>query len=194
MTTEQVVAAPVGAPVAEAAPTVAPATTDSFAAEAPKTFDVSFLKIPEGVTISDTDKATLAEAFVGLPPERAQTLMDLHTAQLQKLVKDSVDANAAAWSSVTTKWRSEIESDPVIGGAQLGQTKASISRLVNEFGDGGSSFREAMNLTGAGNNPAVVRFLAKVSAALYEGKAVKGNPTNDSAPVNMSEIFYGKKG
>lgn len=175
------------------APKLTPATTDSLVSATPETFDVSAIKLPDGFTLADEAKTQLGTALAGLPPERAQSLVDLHAAEVQRIAKASVDANVKAWNDVMTQWRREIEADPNIGGANLGKTKAAISRLVNEFGDGGSGFREAMNLTGAGNNPHVVRFLTNIASKLYEGGAVQGNPANSGSNVNIADVFYPQK-
>ncbi len=172
------------------APAFAPATQDSLAAAVTETFDVAALKIPDNFKLADEAKTQLSTALAGLPPERAQSLFDLHAAEVQRIAKASLDANVTAWNDLTTRWRGEIEADPVIGGANVPKTKAAISRLVNEFGDGGSGVREALNLTGAGNNPHLVRFLHKVASKLYEGGPVNGSPANGAAPPNMADVFY----
>lgn len=176
------------APKAE--PAFTPAAPDSLAAAAPETFDLSALKIPDNFKLADEAKTQLSAALVGVPPERAQALFDLHAAEAQRIAQASLDANVTAWNNINTQWRSEIDSDPVIGGANTPKVKAAISRLVNEFGDGGAGVREALNLTGAGNNPHLVRFFHKVASKLYEGGPVNGSPANGAAPPNMADVFY----
>jgi hypothetical protein len=73
-------------------------------------------------------------------------------------------------------WRDEINADPDIGGTKLNGVMVSISKLIDSFGDAkvADAFREAMDYTGAGDNPGVVKGLYALAKRLTEGGPVRG--------------------
>jgi hypothetical protein len=87
------------------------------------------------------------------------------------------NAPAEFYEHKQNEWKAEINSDPEIGGSKWNGTKASIGRLFDSLGDAKltDGFREAMDYTGAGNHPAVVKFLARVAQRLTEGGPVRGS-------------------
>src|SRR5215472_5900615 len=131
--------------------------------------------VPEGFTL-DKDVAGEASTLfkeANLTQTQAQKLVDFYV----KLTKESHDAPFQAWEDTQEKWRGELNSDPDIGGSRLNGTKASIGRLLDSLGDTAlvDGFREAMDYTGAGNNPFVVKFLARIAQRLTEGGPVRGS-------------------
>jgi hypothetical protein len=86
------------------------------------------------------------------------------------------NAPAEFYETKQNEWKSQINSDPEIGGSKWNGTRASIGRLFDSLGDANltDGFREAMDYTGAGNHPAVVKFLARVAQRLTEGGPVRG--------------------
>jgi|SRR5215472_9482502 len=140
---------------------------------APTTY--SDFTVPEGFTL-DKDVAGEASTLfkeANLTQTQAQKLVDFYV----KLTKESHDAPFQAWEDTQEKWRGELNSDPDIGGSRLNGTKASIGRLLDSLGDTAlvDGFREAMDYTGAGNNPFVVKFLARIAQRLTEGGPVRGS-------------------
>lgn len=135
--------------------------------------------LPEGVTL-DAEKLGEFKKIAGeaqVPQEVAQKMVDLYSAEMKQLA----EAPYRAWTELQTKWQDEIRNDPVIGGQNLDQnlaaTKAGIKNLLGE--DAGKFF-EALNLTGAGNNPDIVRGLFKAVAPHAPATPVRGNPGSGS--------------
>jgi hypothetical protein len=109
--------------------------------------------------------------------------MNLTQAQGQKLVDYYVKHTAAsanapydAWNEMQTKWVKEIKDDPYYG-PRLNDVKTTISRALDVIGDPALSaqFREAMDYTGAGNNPAFIKTFYKMAQMVTEGRHVAGN-------------------
>ena len=175
--------------VADAAPApadpaaAAPAATDKPAEPAPpaepaKPVEYTDFKIPDGVTLdakllSDA-KADFAKA--NLTQDQAQAFIDKHVSA----VKASVDANIAAFTKLQSDWQTEIKADPEMGGANFeSKTVPAIAKAISTFGGdvaAQKAFREAVSLTGIGNNPHYVRFMARLGASLMEGSPTSGKP------------------
>jgi hypothetical protein len=131
-------------------------------------------KVPEGFELDKDVAAEFGTVAKGLNISQvgAQELVDFYVKHVQQ-------ANAApyqAWTDVQEQWRNEINSDPDIGGSKLSGVKTSIGKLFDALGDAKTTdaFREAMDYTGAGNNPAVVKFLYSLAKRLTEGGPVRG--------------------
>jgi len=109
--------------------------------------------------------------------------LNLTQAQGQKLVDYYVKHTSAsasapydAWNEMQTKWVNEIKADPYYG-PRLNEVKTTISRALDVIGDPtlAGQFREAMDYTGAGNNPAFIKTFYKMAQMVTEGKHVAGN-------------------
>jgi len=146
----------------ESAPQGAPEKYEDFA-------------VPEGFAL-DKDAATEFGALAkkgDLSQAYAQDLVNFYV----KMQRQMNNAPAEFYEHKQNEWKAEINSDPEIGGSKWNGTKASIGRLFDSLGDAKltDGFREAMDYTGAGNHPAVVKFLARVAQRLTEGGPVRGS-------------------
>jgi hypothetical protein len=182
-------------------PSPAPASPDtpkeptsllSSAAE-PEGFDAEKLTLPEG--FDKTEANTLFHGFVkeakelGLTQPQAQRLVDFHNSE----VKRASEASQQSWTTTQEGWVAEVKADKEIG--NLAQTKAIIGKVMGnrEFTDPG--FEEALALTGAGNNPAVIRTLFRWAKMLGEGGPITGTPparapNGTSTSRTPAEIMY----
>lgn len=157
---------------------------------APELFDPAKLVLPEGMKAEGEvfDKFVNHIKETGLTTAQASALIGMHAEQVKSLVSAFQAQQADAWKNVNEAWVKEIRADPEIGGDKLEkEVVPAISSLINEFG--GPEVRTALNLTGAGNNPALTRFLFKVASALSEGRHVQGNPPA-APPKTAAQILY----
>ncbi len=189
---------PPAAPEAPAAPetpapeTPAPETPapETPAPEAPVQLD---LKLPDGFTVDDTAMASLKEVVSDQnlsPQERGQKLVDLYAKQVEALNA----SNAKAWTDTQAGWQAELSSDPVLGGDKMPAALEVIGKAFDQYGDKDGRAREAFDITGAGNNPHIVRMIHKMAEALSEGTYVKPlNPVNGRGPAGKTagQILYG---
>jgi hypothetical protein len=117
---------------------------------------------------------------LGLTQADGQRLMDLYG-------KELVEAETApyrVWQETQEKWRTEIKADPDLGG-KLDQVRETVSRALDSLGDPKLTreFKEAMEFTGAGNNPAFIRAFYKMASMITEGKAAPaGQPSPAARP------------
>lgn len=130
-------------------------------------------KPPEGYTWDADSFATAEQLFkdANLSQAGAQRFVDLHTAAL----KEALEAPAKVWEETRTRWIDEVKRDPEIGG-KLDQVKTIVARAIDGLGDPklAQDFRQAMDFTGAGNNPAFIRAFYKLAQKVTEGTSVPG--------------------
>lgn len=160
---------PAAVPAAEPAPAFEPLTLDKLA-------------LPEGLSLMDGDKplpeaTELLELLNGakVPAEAATKLLALHDKFLQKAADDYL----AVWEKTQAEWRKGVETMPEFGGAALPETLTQIAKVVDRYGD--AEVREAFAVTGAGNHPAIVRFIAKIARDMNEAPPTRGSKTSSVA-------------
>jgi hypothetical protein len=131
--------------------------------------------VPEGVKLEGEalDKASALMRESGLSQEQAQKFVDFHAAAL----KAAAEGPAAMWKDTQDTWIDELRSDPTLGkGIENGTVGASIAKMISALpAPQATAFREAMNFTGAGNNPAIVRGFYELSKRFAEPGHVQGN-------------------
>lgn len=135
-------------------------------------FKVEELKVPEGMTVDEATSKSFVELVnkFGIGRDAAAELVNLQAS----LAKSASEAGSKAWNDMQETWRKEVEADPALGGEKLKPALGAISKLVDQFGS--PELRTAFDLTGAGNNPHVIRFLHKIASQLGEGNFVPGAP------------------
>lgn len=159
------------------------------AAGAPETY--ADFTAPEGYTLDKAaiDAATPIFKELGLSQEAAQKLVAFHASQMIEAAK----APQATYEATRTEWQTKVKSDPeltaAVSGGKTGleAVKLDIGRALNALGDAGlaAEFKAAMDLTGAGDHPAFVKTLWKLSSFITEGKPVQGtgpSPHGQRAP------------
>lgn len=137
-------------------------------------------KAPEGFEIAEEMSAEIGTLFKkhNLSQAAGQDLVDFYTKQ----VIESVDGPVKLWQDMQTTWKDEVvKSDLGNGKDDLKpEVKANVAKVINSLGDAKaiSEFKEAMDLTGAGNNPAFIRAMNKLASFVTEGTRVpEGKPS-----------------
>lgn len=169
----------------EAAP--APAEAEK-PAEAPAALDLAALTLPENFVIPEEVGKEFTELAGkhGLKTEAAQELVNLYAAQLQK----QANSSSELYERMNTEWVDSIRADKEVGGEKLDGNLAKIGKLLGDSKFVDPGFKEALNLTGAGNHPAVFRTMLKIADALSEGAPVGGTPSAQSRPGSIAEAMY----
>lgn len=141
-------------------------------------------KAPEGFEIDapTAEKASAVFKELGLNQDQAQKLVDFYA----QTSKDANEAPYKLYEEMRNNWRSEVLKDPALGdGTNLrAEVKATIGRAIDSLPtDVARDFRAAMDLTGAGDNPAFIRAFYNLAQRLGEGTSVKaGSPAPVRAP------------
>lgn len=148
-------------------------------------------KLPEGAELKGEklDKAVATFRELGLDQAGAQRLVDYHLAEMT----EARDAPAKLWQDTQDVWIDELRSDPTIGrGIENGTVGASIAKMISSLpAPAATAFREAMNFTGAGNNPAIVRGFYELSKRFAEPGHVQGAaPAQSKARPTAANALY----
>lgn len=140
---------------------------DTPAPRVPETY--AAFSAPEGLAIDPALIEQAAPIFkeLGLNQAQAQKLVDI-------AVKRQQDA-ISGYQAMRADWVDQVNKDPEIGG-KLDAVKAEIGKLYDAFGGRNDpaikSFISAMDLTGAGDNPAFIKLFYKMAQKVNEGKHV----------------------
>lgn len=153
-------------------------------------------KLPDGLALKPEVLTEAQGIFKGLnlSQDQAQSLVDFHAKQIS-------DALAAPFKTVTelkSTWESAVLAkygDDIKPG---GKVNIAIARVIDGMPkDIGPAFREAMDLTLAGSNPAFVQAMAWIAEKFSEGTSVKGNGPSplgqkgpDVKPRSVAEALY----
>lgn len=151
-------------------------------------FKADEIKLPEGMTLDETVSKDFVELVNkhGLPRSAVADLVNL---QAKAMTAISEKGNQL-WDEMQTSWQTEVTKDPDVGGDKQTEALTSISKLIDQYGDG--ELRGVFDLTGAGNNVHVVKFLAKIAKELGEKGPVSGSPgTSDKT---LAERLYPNQG
>jgi len=141
--------------------------------------------LPEGMEI---DKERM-EGFVpvakelGLSQEKAQKLVDFYAAD----VKKHFDSWQTAWNDTQTKWRDATKADPEVGGANLETSLTAARHVLKELGT--PALVEALDLTGMGNHPELVRLLSKIGKLMKEDSILGGTPKGEATRDAAKTLF-----
>lgn len=168
-------------------PAAEPKVEDKAPVEPPAPFDAAKLTLPEGFAPDEKLMGSFKDLMTAdLPPqERGQKLIELYSGALKQVG----EANSKAWTDLNAQWVNEVKADPEIGGAKYDTTKATIAKAIDTLGPkDAASFRQALDLTGAGNNLAVWRAMAKFAKAVTEGQHVGGSPPKDTP--DLGKTFF----
>ena len=178
-------------PDSTAAPTPVPAPDapapllGSDAAAPPTTY--TEFKLPEGATVDGDSMKSASDLFADswLNQEQAQKFIDLAVSREQAAARKGLQA----FVDLQTKWVSEIKADPDIGGDRLQASLASATRAIDRLAIPG--LREALDLTGAGNNPAIVKAFARIGQMISEDRFRPGNGAPPATQRSPAEVIYG---
>jgi hypothetical protein len=131
--------------------------------------------VPQGIDAQDPAVDAFASAALdaGVSPETAQRLIDAAAPEIVKAMTQPYQA----WKDLQENWQTQVRNDPEIGGAKFDRVVLpTIAKAMDRYGDPG--LREALAVTGAGNNPAIIRTLYTLSRMVTEGRPVQGNPAH----------------
>lgn len=177
-------------PAAETKPDAEPPSLLGEPAITP--FKAEALKIPEGFDFPDELKGTLGELATKhkLSQEVMQEIVELGASREKARAEAEASSQLQAWKDTNDKWRDEIVNDKELGGDKLDNVvRPTVSKMIDMLPNA-SEFRQALNLTGAGNHPAMVRALYHLAQQLTEGGPVQGKPALPKAQVNPAHILY----
>lgn len=132
--------------------------------------------MPEGVTL---DQAALDRSLpifkeIGLTQEQAQKLVSAYASEVNTAVTGVLtpDALQGYFSKVvadrSAQWAEQVKADKELGGVHLDETHALISASVAKYGT--PELSKALNETGLGNHPELVRLFRNIGRDVREDR------------------------
>ncbi|WP_341896463.1 hypothetical protein [Sphingobium sp. YR657] len=150
-------------------PADAPADPDDAPAHVvPEAYE---LTPPEGLTI---DADLLAEATpifkeAGLSNDQAQAILPAAKSLMEKTQNATVQALIDSGNQQRKAWLDAAKADEQIGGNKWDASLASSAKALDALGHPeGSDFRKALNETGFGNHPEMIRIFARLGEMVGE--------------------------
>ena len=143
-------------------------------------------KLPENVSLDAEQLKPATELFAetGLNQDQAQKFIDLAMARETAAAHKSVQA----FVDLQNQWVSEIKADPDIGGDRLKASLSSAARAIDRLAVPG--LREALNFTGAGNHPAVVKAFVRLGQMISEDRFRPGHIARPQVQRSPAEVIY----
>lgn len=156
-------------------------------AEAPVPLTVEDIVLPEGFTADESLQTEFVELMNNTelsPKDRANALVALQA----KAITAASEASSAAWTEMQDQWRGEVKADL---GDKLEPTLSAVGKLITEYGS--PELVGVFDLTGAGNNLHVIKFLSTIASKLTEGGYTSGMPaaTETTAAERMFPSMKG---
>ena len=151
-------------------PTNEPAAEPKSETSAPDAY--TDFSVPEGHTLDAAaiESATPLFRELGLSQDQAQKLVDFYSTQIGKINSE----NEGFMETMRTQWREELKADKEIGG-KLDQVRVDISRALDRLPPTvRDNFKAAMDMTGAGDHPALIKAVYEFSKLIGEGSHVSG--------------------
>jgi hypothetical protein len=149
------------------------------------------VELPEGIGKDDPLLVSFLEGAAkgGMDNESVQAVINT----LGPKLVEQMQAPIKAWVDLNEKWVAEVQADPVIGGDKWPMAKETVLQAMTLVltPEETRATREALGLTGAGNNPAVIRLLYSMAKRLVEPGPVKGNAPTEP-PKSAAALLYPK--
>lgn len=151
-------------------------------------FTIEKLEVPEGFTLADETKATIAEmaAKHNLPQAAMADLAGLYFSEVKAMQERLTAQIDQTWTETQAKWTSEVFEK--FGGKE-GAMKAAgrFAPIINQMG--GPALTEALDVTGFGNHPAAFALFATLAEKFGEATPV-GSQAVPKATVNPLDAMY----
>lgn len=133
--------------------------------------------IPEGFKADDTRINSLNEVLTKAdlsPQQKGQALIDLHVSEMQNYDSQTRQHQHDAFAETRAGWRKEVMGDPELGGSGFKTAMTDIAQMRDKFVSrhkegtkayqaDWDNFNNFLAATGAGDNPAFLRFIRNVS-------------------------------
>lgn len=159
-------------------------------AEAAKPEPVDYkYTLPEHIKMDDALKGEFHGAldeFRANPAEGAQKLIDLYNAQMTKYAEHTQREQHRVFGETRKSWAEATKADPIMGGAAYQTSMKAVARMRDQFvsrhaaGSEGyeadlKAFDTMLRVTGAGDHPAMMRFMHNVARAFDEPTVRNGD-------------------
>jgi hypothetical protein len=144
--------------------------------------------VPEGIEQDPVAMEQFGEVAkdLNLSQDQAQKLVDLYT----KTTTDYSNDAWKTWETVQDDWKGQARNDKEIGGTEFDASIGHAKAFIQQFG--GSGLKEALDITGAGNNPEIIRAFARAGKALADDSFHTG--TQGGPAKSAEDVLYPSQG
>lgn len=141
----------------------------------------------DGVEVDNAmlDAAKAEFKAAGYSQEQAQKAIDLHIKNMQ--------AQQEAFMSTRREWVEQIKADKEFGGEHFDTTVSGAQLALRKF-DADGEMGKLLEHSGFGDNPTVVKFLARVNKALGEDTVHTSRSQGKGKEEPLEHRLYGKDG
>lgn len=122
------------------------------------------------------------------PAERARELINLQATTMETAIATAQEAVQQQWDEQQDEWQNAVRAMPEIGGDNLDESLATIKQGLRQAGATDETFA-ALDATGAGNHPEIIRVLHALTKGLKEGGPVTGEPPR--ANLSQADKMFG---
>jgi hypothetical protein len=162
------------------------------AAEVPETYE---LTVPEGFEKLDADALAAATPVfkeLGLSNEQANKLMPVAGEFAKKIIAERDQQFLGTILEQRKAWLNDAKADKEIGGSNWDATMQDSARALDRLGfPKGSPLRSALDESGFGNHPEMIRLIARVGKAVGEDSDFVRSDANAAVkPKDDRELFY----
>jgi len=168
-------------------------------------FDPATISLPEGISLDDettADFIQLDEQYKFTKEQKeALVAMDVKRSQRQTAAQDATADSE--FEKLNADWVKRVKEDPVLGGDNFSSTVANVTDLISAVAgpqkdkDGketspgyAQELREVFAFTGAGNHPAVIRFINDLSILAKESGMSPANEGGASGGGQGAQGLY----
>lgn len=162
------------------APEFTPVTADDF-------------PLPEGAEIDEESMTSFIDLVntEHVSKETAEKFLAMHNSLLEK----ASEQISQTYESMQTQWQTEARNDPEIGGAKLAPALAQVKQMIMEVsGPDADAVFEALDLTGGGNHPALIKLFSRLARNFSEGTPTTGTAPAQNAPTSRAERMFPNQG
>lgn len=155
---------------------------EESADEVPESYD---LKLPEDSQLSDDELAKISDTAkeLKLTNEQAQKLVDMQ-ADAESAFQEKAETK---WKQLTESWVEEVKTDKDLGGDNFEQTMKLADTAMTQFAT--PEFKEALNESGYGNHPELVRVFARIGKVMAEDNPI-GGQANQGGERSTADVLY----
>lgn len=169
--------------------TAAPETAATTEVKPPVVPEKYELKLPEGSVLkpSDIERVSSYAKEQGLSQDQAQKVLELEhaaTASYAKALDAEFKAKQESWIQTSTN-------DPEIGGAAFKENAELAYRAVQKFAT--PEFVKALETTGLGNHPELVRTFLRIGKAMGSDSLVRPGSSDPVGKRSVADILYPSK-
>jgi hypothetical protein len=120
----------------------------------------------------------------GLSPDQAQALLERESANVASFVAEQQKTH----EEMRTSWLEQARTDKEIGGDNFNANTELAKRVVERFGT--DEFKKALDESGLGNHPELVRILARIGKAMGNDTLVVPGSSTGTPKQSMAERLY----